>query len=142
MAVNFIKPAQLPYPSTCFSCGSSSRPCVDWGATREWHGAVLICDICFAHYGEQFNITVPVEKHNQTLDDLAQARSRELFVEQELEGVKRDVSAALDSFIGRVDSAASTSAAEPSVLADAEESDDDDNFPAWDLGEAEQSSSV
>lgn len=53
---------RLPLPAKCWCCGSSSRPCVDWGADIAFQGAVLLCITCLAEAATLLETPVDHEK--------------------------------------------------------------------------------
>jgi len=38
---------QLPQPGKCLGCGNDQKPCLDFGLTVDFVGAVLLCEVCF-----------------------------------------------------------------------------------------------
>ena len=53
---------RLPAPAKCWCCGSSSRPCIDWGSDIAYMGAVLLCITCVAEAATLLEPAVDLEK--------------------------------------------------------------------------------
>lgn len=61
---HIIPANRLPAPSKCWCCGSSSRPCVDWGSDIQFMGAVLLCITCLAEAAALLAPAIDHEKKN------------------------------------------------------------------------------
>lgn len=76
----FIEPP-FPLPGKCAVCGNARRPVVDFGATVDYYGAVLICEACIiqafsllAKIGRvEVPQSVPPEEYQRIADDLKEA---------------------------------------------------------------------
>lgn len=53
---------RLPSPAKCWCCGSSTRPCIDWGSDIQFMGAVLLCITCVAEAATLLEAPVDFEK--------------------------------------------------------------------------------
>jgi hypothetical protein len=119
MTVQLLQPGTFPYPSCCCSCGSTDYPVIDWGVTKPYDGAVLVCTNCLKHYIETYGIGIRTEKVAQIEQDFLDRNELRVVTSERLLQLERGINATLADFASsirdtKLDNSASDSPVESS----------------------------
>lgn len=65
-----LLPQPLVAPAKCVSCGSGTKPVIDFGVNIDWHGAVYFCVDCLTEAGVEIGLVRP-DEYQKALRELA-----------------------------------------------------------------------
>lgn len=94
-----IDKGRLPSPAKCWSCGSVSRDCIDFGVDIGFQGAVLLCVLCVAEAATALPRQQKIDFEKNAL------RAKVKKAEEILSDLRRSLSDVCDSGIAAIESA-------------------------------------
>jgi len=93
----------LPFPGTCAICGTDQRDMIDFGITKEYDGAFLMCLECGREMANVDELDLIRREEVVTLMEENDIMKRQMAMAVDaMEDMQRGLVASVDTYIGRV----------------------------------------